>query len=103
MMLTVRNKVSLNIDNLQFLYKILFSHMLNIQKDIPAKNTLQELSKFPRFSLIEKIEPRFFISSAQASIQVAQVIKQTIIEKNAQGKACVLGLATGSTPLRVYK
>jgi hypothetical protein len=77
--------------------------MLKIEKDIPLKETLNELSGFPRFSLIEKIDPRFYATAAEASVKVAQEIKNAILEKNKQGKTFVLGLATGSTPLRVYK
>lgn len=39
----------------------------------------------------------------EASIAAANVIKEEILKKNAKGETCVLGLATGSTPLRVYK
>lgn len=45
--------------------------MLKIERDIPLKETLNELSGFPRFSLIEKIDPRFYATAAEASIKVA--------------------------------
>lgn len=77
--------------------------MLNIAHDIPLKETLKDLARYPRFSLIEKIEPVIFDSSVEASVKAAQIIKETIKEKNSKGEPCVLGLATGSTPLRVYR
>jgi glucosamine-6-phosphate deaminase len=61
------------------------------------------LAKFPRFSLIEKISPNFFATSGEASIAVAKIIKEAVIKKNSKGETFVLGLATGSTPIGVYK
>lgn len=51
----------------------------------------------------EKIPTLVFPGSADASIYVAQEIAKLIREKTKQGKTCVLGLATGSTPLKVYE
>ena len=76
--------------------------MLQLEKEVPIKDTFEYLAKFHRFSLIEKISPLFYPTSTEASLAVAKVIKEEIIRKNALGKTCVLGLATGSTPLRVY-
>ena len=45
--------------------------MLKIDEDVPLKETDAYLSKFPRFSLIEKIEPKFYVTSAEASRKVA--------------------------------
>lgn len=56
--------------------------MLEIEKDSPAKDTLFTISKFSKFSLIEKIEPRFFATSTEASIKVAEIIRDTIKSKN---------------------
>ena len=70
---------------------------------MPIKETFEKLAKFPRFSLIEKISPLFYPTSTEASLAVAKVIQAEIKRKNDEGKTCVLGLATGSTPLRVYK
>lgn len=67
------------------------------------KETSSYLAKFPRFSLIEKIAPHFYPTSGEASIAVARLIKEEIKKKNAKGETFVLGLATGSTPIGVYK
>ncbi len=77
--------------------------MLNIIPNTPLKETTTYLSQFPRFSLIEKIEPKFFMTASEGARKAAEAIKETIIAKNKEGKTCVLGLATGNTPLTVYK
>lgn len=77
--------------------------MLKFEKGVPVRETSNYLAKFPRFSLIEKISPNFFPTSGEASITVANIIKNAIIDKNNKGKTFVLGLATGSTPIAVYK
>ena len=51
----------------------------------------------------EKIHNIIFESSSQASIIVAQEIASLIRKKQQQGLPCVLGLATGSSPIRVYE
>lgn len=51
----------------------------------------------------EKIHNVIFDSSLEASVLVAQEIAALILEKQAQGKPCVLGLATGSSPIKVYE
>ncbi|MCE2995571.1 MAG: glucosamine-6-phosphate deaminase, partial [Flammeovirgaceae bacterium] len=51
---------------------------------------------------IEKIPTRVFQTSEAASVFVANEIAALIKAKQAEGKQCVLGLATGSTPTRVY-
>ncbi len=51
----------------------------------------------------EKIHNVIFDSSKEASILVAQEIADLIREKNSQNKPCVLGLATGSSPIKVYE
>ena len=50
----------------------------------------------------EKIPTKVFEQAEQASAFVAGEIAKLIREKNAAGKTCVLGLATGSTPTGVY-
>lgn len=70
---------------------------------MPLKDTFSYLAQFTRFSLTEKISPLFYPTSTEASMAVANVIRKEIERKNALGEVCVLGLATGSTPLRVYK
>jgi len=50
----------------------------------------------------EKIHNVVFESSSQASLLVAREIADLIVDKNNRGETCVLGLATGSSPIRVY-
>src|SRR5699024_944891 len=50
----------------------------------------------------EKIHNVVFESSSKASFLVAKEIAELIKEKNSKGETCVLGLATGSSPIRVY-
>lgn len=50
----------------------------------------------------EKIPARLFSTSVEASVFVANKIATLIRERQTAGKHCVLGLATGSTPTRVY-
>jgi len=50
----------------------------------------------------EKIHNVVFESSSQASHLVAREIADLIVAKNEKGETCVLGLATGSSPIRVY-
>lgn len=51
----------------------------------------------------EKIHNVIFQDSNEASIEVAQEIAALIREKEKSNKYCVLGLATGSSPIKVYK
>ena len=51
----------------------------------------------------EKIPVRVFGNSSEASNAVAAEIAALIRLRNNQGRKCVLGLATGSTPTGVYK
>ena len=51
---------------------------------------------------LEKIQTQIFSTSEDASIAVAQELASVIKDKEAAGKPCVLGLATGSSPTRVY-
>src|SRR6188768_2091589 len=50
----------------------------------------------------EKIPVKIFKSSEDASVSVAKEIAALIKIRQLEGKPCVLGLATGSTPTRVY-
>jgi glucosamine-6-phosphate deaminase len=50
----------------------------------------------------EQIETKVFEDSSVASKAVARVIADTILEKQKENKACVLGLATGSSPKGLY-
>ncbi len=72
-----------------------------------AKNKLKDISyraagmfEDTRF---EKIHNVIFKSSNEASILVAQEIAKLIKEKQAKKLNCVLGLATGSSPIKVYE
>jgi len=51
----------------------------------------------------EKIHNVIFSDSNEASICVAKEIAELIRKKQSQNKNCVLGLATGSSPIRVYE
>ncbi|CAZ97860.1 glucosamine-6-phosphate deaminase [Zobellia galactanivorans] len=51
----------------------------------------------------EKIHNVIFSDSNEASIKVAEEIADLIQKKQEAGKKCVLGLATGSSPIRVYE
>lgn len=51
----------------------------------------------------EKVHNVIFNSSNEASLLVAQEIATLIKEKEALNKPCVLGLATGSSPIKVYE
>ncbi len=51
----------------------------------------------------EKIHNVIFESSQEASILVAQEIANLIREKSLKKELCVLGLATGSSPIKVYE
>ncbi len=50
----------------------------------------------------EKIPTRIFADPAEASKTVARRIAELIRQKQREGSSCVLGLATGSTPVTVY-
>jgi glucosamine-6-phosphate deaminase len=64
---------------------------------------LLALSKCPRFSTVEKMEIKCYETSVEASKDIALLIKALVEKKNSEGKKCVLGLATGSSPVGVYK
>ncbi|MCX2679261.1 glucosamine-6-phosphate deaminase [Galbibacter sp. EGI 63066] len=51
----------------------------------------------------EKIHNEIFEDSNRASILVAYEIADLIKQKQQEGKPCVLGLATGSSPIKVYE
>ena len=50
----------------------------------------------------ERVYTQIYDDNKQASVYIAEEIAATIKEKNAKGETCVLGLATGSSPIRVY-
>ena len=51
----------------------------------------------------EKIHNITFKSSVEASVLVAQEIAQLIRKKQKEKANCILGLATGSSPIKVYE
>lgn len=55
------------------------------------------------FTKKEKIHAEIFESSEKASKLIAEEIANTIKSHASKGKSCVLGLATGSSPLSVYQ
>jgi len=61
-----------------------------------------EAGKFEE-TRFEKIHNVIFASSLEASILVAHEIASLIKEKAQQNKKCILGLATGSSPIKVYE
>ena len=50
----------------------------------------------------EKIPVKIFNTSEQGSVFVANEIASLIKLRQKEGKPCILGLATGSTPTRLY-
>ena len=54
-------------------------------------------------SRFEKIHNVIFDSSDEASVLVAHEIANLIRKKNQLNETCVLGLATGSSPIKVYE
>jgi glucosamine-6-phosphate deaminase len=64
--------------------------------------THQPIGQFEN-TRFEKIHNVTFKSSFEASVLVAQEIASLIKEKQDQNKKCVLGLATGSSPIKVYE
>ena len=72
--------------------------------DIPMYKNIEyrEPGKFEE-TRFEKIHNIIFDSSKKASILVAQEIADLIREKQKLGEKCVLGLATGSSPIKVYE
>ncbi len=58
--------------------------------------------KFDLTDSLERIPVKIFADSNAGSLYVAGVIADLIQQKNAAGKQCVIGLATGSTPKTLY-
>lgn len=68
-----------------------------------AKNiAYTEAGKFED-TRFEKIHNVIFESSNEASLLVAQEIAKLIREKQSSNASCMLGLATGSSPIKVYE
>jgi len=62
-----------------------------------GKDPLEIIARF------EKIPVKIYENSNNASIAVAVIIADLIKQKAKEGKMCVLGLATGSSPVTVYE
>lgn len=65
--------------------------------------TIHDLGSYDQFSTIEKLPLKFFEQASEGSKAVAKEIKTLIQKKASENKRCVLGLATGSTPVGVYR
>ena len=72
--------------------------VLEIKPDISYKSA----GKFEE-TRFEKIHNEIFKNSVEASVIVAQEIAQLIRSRQEESKPCVLGLATGSSPIKVYE
>ena len=51
----------------------------------------------------EKLHSVILDSSTEGSVVIANYIANLILEKQGKNEKCVLGLATGSIPLSIYK
>jgi glucosamine-6-phosphate deaminase len=60
------------------------------------------MTKFDLTDSLEKIPVKIFSTPQAGSAFVANEIARLIREKEAEGKPCVIGLATGSTPKTLY-
>lgn len=68
----------------------------------PISIKYDEAGKFEE-TRFEKIHNVIFSAAKEGSIAVAKEIADLIIDKQAKGEMCVLGLATGSSPIKVYE
>jgi glucosamine-6-phosphate deaminase len=50
----------------------------------------------------ERIPTRIFPNAKEGSVKIAKEIAELIRKKASIGESCVLGLATGSSPLSLY-
>jgi glucosamine-6-phosphate deaminase len=69
--------------------------MDTIQSKIDSSN--------PRLTYHEKIPTAIYNESNEASIAAAHEIAELIRKRNSENKQVVLGLATGSTPVKIYE
>jgi glucosamine-6-phosphate deaminase len=70
-----------------------------------SNNSLQAQTDIYKYSILTKFErmpTTVYADAKEASVAVAQEIAALIRQKKQQGEKCVLGFATGSTPIRVY-
>ncbi|WP_231943789.1 glucosamine-6-phosphate deaminase [Aeoliella mucimassa] len=68
----------------------------------PSESSMQLRFDNVPLDEVEKIPCRVFRHATQASLAVAQQIAALIRTREGEGRPCVLGLATGSTPVGVY-
>ncbi len=68
---------------------------------ITVNNSKSKVLKY-QFKSFEKLPTRIWKNANEASIHVARSIALAIRQKQQEGVPIVLGLATGSTPIRVY-
>ena len=76
-----------------------------IEQKAAAKQPLSSMSPRPVYDPLaqrERIPVRVFPHSTNANKAVAAEIADLIRQRAAEGRNCVLGLATGSTPVGVY-
>ncbi len=73
-------------------YKCRNAHVMNIYPDYTTLETRHE-----------KLPVKIFSDARDASRHVAGEIASLILERRSQGRSCVLGLATGSSPVTVYE
>lgn len=83
--------------------KLIIYNIFNNMASRTVIESIQYLGSYDRFSTIEKFPIKFFEQAAEGTKAVALVIKNLIESKQAANKPCVLGLATGSTPVGVYR
>lgn len=75
-----------------------------MKSDLERKKDIsyESVGKFEE-TRFEKIHNKIFKNASEASLLVAQEIAQLIVSKQAENKVCILGLATGSSPIKVYE
>ena len=76
--------------------------IVNAKKDNTKSLLFKPAGQFEE-TRFEKIHNVIFDDSEEASKEVALEIAELIQQKAAEGSMCVLGLATGSSPIKVYE
>jgi len=66
-----------------------------------SKNSDNQLLNY-QLKSVEKLPAKILDNSTDASVHIAQSIDLAIRQKQQEGEQLVLGLATGSTPIKVY-
>ena len=77
------------------------SDITSVLKETSADISYKEVGRI-ELTRFEKMHVAVFSSSSIASIAVAREIATLIKNKQAANETCVLGLATGSSPIKVY-